>query len=171
MLTPEQKAAVATMTRITQIIIFALCAGVATYMVVAIFIRDPDASSPLQPIAAITFAVAPISASILLPTIMRSHVRRQIVQSPTVNDVSAEQSDASRLLQSLQVQKIIRAALLEGAAFMNLVVYQLGGPEYLLGVAAALLLGIAMLFPLRRLVEEWLDRELRTIRELRDLRS
>jgi hypothetical protein len=170
MLTPEQRFAVAEMTRITQIIIFALCAGVATYLVVAIFIRDPKGDSPLMPLIPILFAAGAIVGSMLLPAVMNSQVRRQIADSPA-NDPSPAQTDATRLLQSLQVQKIIRGALLEGAAFMNICIYQMGGPDYLLGMAGALLLGVALLFPLRRMVEEWLDRELRTIRELRDLRG
>jgi len=100
---------------------------------------------------------------------MNAQSRRELVESKLTNDGSTDLTDAGRLLQSLQVQKIIRGALLEGAAFMNIVVYQQGGPSYLLAVASVLLLGVAMLFPLQRMVEEWLDRELRTVRELRGL--
>ena len=128
MLTSEQRFAVAEMTRITQIIIFALCAGVATYLVVAIFIRDPKADSPLMPLIPALFAAGAIVGSMLLPAMMNSQVRRQIADSPA-NDPSPAQTDATRLLQSLQVQKIIRGALLEGAAFMNISVYQMGGPD------------------------------------------
>jgi hypothetical protein len=171
MLTPEQQKHAADVTRITQIIIFALCAGVAAYLAVAVAIRDPQGDPGQLAIAGLAMAIGCGVAAMVLPPFINAQQREAVakrVDPSTGQPFSGD--DAAIVLGNWQVRKIIRGALLEGAAFMNIFVYQSGGPDYSLVIAVALLLGLAMLFPLRRLVEDWLDGELRTINELRQLR-
>jgi hypothetical protein len=171
MLTPEQQKTAADVTRITQIIIFALCAGVTAYLAVAIAIRDPQADPAQLATAGLAMAVCCGVAALVLPPFINAQQREAVARrvDPNTGEPLAG-DDAAVVLGNWQVRKIIRGALLEGAAFMNIFVYQSGGPDYSLVIAVALLLGLAMLFPLRRLVEDWLDAELRTINEFRQLR-
>ena len=171
MLTPEQKETVAGFTRTTQIIIFALCAGVATYLAVAIAVRDAERDAGPLPVAGIAMAVCCGAAALVLPPFINNQQREALarrVDPQTGRPIDGD--DATLVLGNWQVRKIIRGALLEGAAFFNVFVYQTGGPDYSLGIALLLLAGLASLFPMRRLVEDWLDSELRTINELRQLR-
>jgi hypothetical protein len=171
MLTPEQRKTVADVTRVTQIIIFALCAGVATYLAVAVTIRDPQGDPGQLAIAGLAMAISCGVAALVLPPFINAQQREAVadrVDPQTGQPLSGD--DAAAVLGNWQIRKIIRGALLEGAAFFNTFVYQIGGPEYSLAIAVLLLVGLAMLFPLRWLVEDWLDGELRTITELRQLR-
>jgi hypothetical protein len=171
MLTPEQKDAAAGFTRTTQIIIFALCAGVAAYMAVAVALRDAEQEAGPLPVAGIAMAVCCGAAALVLPPFINNQQREALARRldpQTGRPIDGD--DASLILGNWQVRKIIRGALLEGAAFFNVFVYQTGGPDYSLAIAVLLLVGLAALFPLRRLVEEWLEGELRTINELRQLR-
>jgi hypothetical protein len=171
MLTPEQREAVAGFTRTTQIIIFALIAGVTTYLAVAIAVRDPEGAAGQLPIAGVAMAVCCAIAALVLPPFLNNQQREAVAKGlDPCSGQPVAGNDAALVLGNWQVRKIIRGALLEGAAFFNIFVYQSGGPEYSLAIAVALLLGLATLFPLRRLVEDWLDGELRTITELRQLR-
>jgi hypothetical protein len=171
MLTPEQRETVAGFTRTTQIIIFALMAGVTTYLAVAIAVRDPEGPAGQLPIAGVAMAVCCAIAALVLPPFLNNQQREAVAKGldPRTGQPFAG-NDAALVLGNWQVRKIIRGALLEGAAFFNIFVYQSGGPQYSLATAILLLMGLATLFPLRRLVEDWLDGELRTINELRQLR-
>ena len=64
---------------------------------------------------------------------------------------------------------IVGAAILEGGAFGNLVAYMLDGQIYSLVLAVLGIIGILAGFPTRRGVDEWLERQLRRVKEMRDL--
>jgi hypothetical protein len=170
MLTAEQKKTVAGMTRIMQIIIVALAAGVASYLTFAILNRDPEGEAGHLALGGLAMAAGMATVAVILPAYLAAQQRSRIAAGvePKPRHVVAG-DDATLLLVGLQTQKIIRAALLEGAAFFNIFVYQSGGPAYSLGISSALLLAIVVLFPVRRLVEEWLERELKSVNELRQL--
>jgi hypothetical protein len=168
MLTPDQQAAVANATRNMQIIIVALVCGVGFYLIFAIFNRNEEGEGNLG-LMAIAFTATIVPVAMILPNIIAAQQRRAIAEGKQPTNTAAA-DDASQLLAGYQTQKIIRAALFEGPAFMNIFAYQTGGPPYTLGIAVALMLAIAMLFPFRRIVAEWLDRELRTVNELRQLK-
>jgi xanthosine utilization system XapX-like protein len=169
MLTPEEQDAVAATTRTMQIIIIALVAGVAAYLTFAILNRAEPGDDTLAMIG-VMFTIATVAAAVVVPNIILGQQRRAIAEGKTAFPMSLAGSDAAQLLGAYQTQKIIRAALFEGPAFMNTFVYQSGGPPYSLGIAIALMLAIVALLPFRRSLEDWLDRELRTVRELRDMR-
>jgi hypothetical protein len=168
MLTPEQRTAIAQQTRALQIIIFALVAGVASYLAFAVLNRHEEGERNLGLIA-VAFTAAAVTAALVAPNIIAAQQRRAIAEGKPSHADTPATGDVGQLLAAYQTQKIIRGALFEGPAFMNIFVYQIGGPTYTLGIAVALMLAIAMQFPFRRLVEDWLDRELRTVEELRQL--
>jgi hypothetical protein len=130
--------------------------------------RDEEGESNLSLIA-VAFTAATVTAALVVPSIIAAQQRRAIAEGKQSRAGMPAAGDAGQLLAAYQTQKIVRGALFEGPAFMNIFVYQTGGPTYTLGIAVALMLAIAMLFPFQRLVEDWLERELRTIDELRQL--
>src|SRR5690242_18549499 len=100
MLTPEQKSAVAATTRITQIIIFALFAGVATYMAVVVVARKQGGDSPLPPIAPLAFAAAAVLGALIIPNVIKAQTRRRLVDAKPGGDSATDLTDAGQLLQS-----------------------------------------------------------------------
>jgi len=174
MLTPEERKIAGNVTQITQIIIASLWLGVGAYFGFVLVRQDGGQAAPdahLAPIGAVVAAGALI-LSVVLPRFIAAQQRQAVVdEAPSEATLENVQgSDAFKLLAGYQVRRIIRGALLEGAAFLNVFAYQQGRQAYSLAVIAVLLLAIAVLFPLRPLVEDWLDSELRAVRELRSLR-
>jgi hypothetical protein len=172
MLTPEDREAVGAQTRVLQIIIFSLLAGPLAFLTFVLLQPTeglPDEGSMAQMAAG--FAALQVVLAVVVPKIIGQQHRRAIVEGrPLSKDLPAPTSDARGLLGGLQMRRIIGAALLEGAAFFNLVAYQSERVPYTLAIVLLLLVGIAMLFPLRSFVEDWLDRELRTVNELSSIR-
>jgi hypothetical protein len=70
-----------------------------------------------------------------------------------------------RLLPLFQTQLIIRAAILEGAAFFAAVMYMLTGNLILAGVAIALLLVMLAAFPTRPRLDRWLEQQQERLRD------
>lgn len=167
MLSPEQRQRVAGFTRTLQIIVVGLFAGLAVYLVmVAAVLPPPDKvdSIRLAPLAA-GFAALQVVLAVVLPRVMAAQQRAASVTA------SESAGSVGGLLAGFQVRRIIAAAMLEGAGFFNGVAYQIERQSYSLEIAVAVLGGILLLFPLRSLVEQWVENELRTVRELRDLRG
>jgi hypothetical protein len=173
MLTPEDREAVAAQTRVLSIIIIAMMAGPLAFLTFLLVMQptdDPPRSGNLTLIAA-AFAAVQIVITIFVTKIIERVHRRAVVEGrPLGSNMAAPTGDAQGLLAGLQVRRILVAALLEGAAFFNLVAYLIERVPYTLAVVLVLIGGIGMLFPLRSFVEDWLDRELRTVNELRATR-
>ena len=173
MLTPDERKLTASTTRITQIIIFALLAGTASFFAVVVLMKH-DPPQPDQKLAymAAASAVAGIIAALVVGSLIISQKRVELAALPQDGSSDAPTTrDATKLLEGFQIRRIIQGALLEGSAFFNLVVYQQQQKTYSLAIAATLMVGLALLFPLRPLVENWLDCELRKVRDLRNLRD
>jgi hypothetical protein len=172
MLTSEDREAVVAPMRAIRIIIFSLLAGPLAFL--TFVLMQPTEGPPREgsmALMAAGFAVVQVVLAIVVPKIIEQQHRRAIVEGrPLATNVPAPTSDAQGLLAGLQMRRIISAALLESAVFFNIVTYQSERAPYTLAIVLLLLLGIAMLFPLRSFVEDWLDRELRTVNELRAIR-
>jgi MFS family permease len=175
MLTPVERRSVGGVTRTLQIIVGALFAGVLSYLVF-VLVAAPPPGAPAGGISlalmGIAFAAAAVIAAAVVPRILAAQCRATMVADR--GEARAVPSglptgDVGRLLGDFQVRRIIAGALLEGGAFFNVFAYQMERQTYTLGIVIALLLGLLTLIPLRPLVEQWLERELRTVRELRDL--
>jgi hypothetical protein len=172
MLTSDDREAVAAQTRALRIIIGSLLAGPLAFLTFVLTqpTEGPPEKRSMAQIAA-GFAALQVVLAVVVPKIVGQQHRRAIVEGrPLSKDLPAPTSDSQALLGGLQMRRIIGAALLEGAAFFNLVAYQSERVPYTLAIVLLLLVGISMLFPLRSFVEDWLDRELRTVNELRSIR-
>lgn len=174
MLTPEQRSTVASVVNTQRIILLALIAGPASYIAFVLTRggepRDNDVSN--MPVMAAAFAVLPVIAAIVLPFVMASQQRSAMAAGKGRAAMTAEGGDQTTwLLSGLQVRTIIRAALLEGAAFFNIFAFQTDRQPYSLAIAVALLLGILATWPFRGRTEEWLEGELRFQRDAEQLRG
>lgn len=79
-----------------------------------------------------------------------------------------EEAARSRLMTAKTTSTIVACAMLEGALFLNLVVYGfLEGQPVSMAMAALQWLAIALRFPLPGSLETWMDAELRAAREER----
>lgn len=140
--------------RASQVIIFALCAGVFTYAVyVLIQTGAPRLNLWLTPTNIISAFVATsaIAASFAIPT---------VISGLSANRLRGSSEPTSEITKKLfaifQMQLILGAAFLEGASFLNVFLYQATrGYIPLTGfiVCAALLL---LRFPTKWRVQTWI---------------
>ncbi len=179
MLTDLHREYLKTIARTTQIIVLGLTAGVVTFGVIAVVVGDraPQNAQPAPAfIAYLAIAVACVAlvASLVVPALVATNARRRIVAglpampNPRVS-LPPELGDVGPLGAVYQTRLIIGAAILEGAAFFNLVVYIVGGYVPNLVAAAVMLAAILSLFPTRSRVEDWIENQLRVIEQLRQM--
>ena len=161
---------------ILRIIIFSLITGVLMYAVVIVFFIQPEEPPEGSHLALILagFAVVMIAPRAIVPAIIVSAARRRLMQGTWRNTGGQSahrvpQTDAGRLIETYMTSSIVAGALMEGPAFANLVAYQIERQPYSLVVAGLLVVGIAFLFPIRTVVDGWIERQLRRINEERSL--
>ncbi len=139
-----------TRVRVLQIITFALVMGVVMFgAVVVLLLRalEPPAATPVISGIAAGFAVFAIVLHVVLPKII---VRNTLAnQGPKANPES--------LLNVYQTQHIIALALLEGAAFFNLVATILEHHVWSIAVAVALVMIMLSRFPTQTRRAQWLE--------------
>jgi hypothetical protein len=169
MLTPDERKTVAGFTRILQIIIFAMVMGGSTFLVVVLVMPAPARLNDTLIWPGVGFGVLQMVLAVVVPQIILRQQRQAEIKNQSLVRGHSPTSEVASLLSGLQVRRIIAGALLEGAAFFNLVAYMQGRHTVSLVMAAALIAGLVTLFPLRSLVEQWVENELRTVRELRQL--
>jgi hypothetical protein len=172
-LNSDELQAVGGMTRVLRIIIVALMAGPAIFLTFVAFIQPPpeaaDVSLSMAPLAA-GMAVAVTVLAAVMPQVIGAQQRKAMADGrPLGKDQSPPAHDVGALLGSFQTRRIISAALLEGGAFFNIVAYMQERQWFSAAIAIAMILGVGSLFPIRSRVELWLERELRAVRDLREL--
>lgn len=151
------------MVRVMQIICGSLAFGAATFAAVAIAVADPKAA-PSPELSMIAYAFAAISLII-------SPIAGRLIRN---NAVSAEspfgQGSPMALAAAYQVGLIVSCAMLEGAAFFNIIVHQISGNAIgNLAVAGLLIVAILFRFPTTGRVTEWVASTQRRLREEADL--
>lgn len=158
--------------RSVQIITIALALGVATFLaLVALVLRSgrlftPDPWAITGPLSAagLALAVLALAGSLVIPGLMAEAQRRALARGEGPGQLKrrsgAERpTDAEALLASYTTQRIVGAALLEGAAFFNGIAFMLEGKAPALVAALALLGALLARFPTRAAVDAWLDRQ------------
>ncbi len=171
MLSLEQKKFLSQSLLIMQIIGGALVTGVLGFGFVAFGSATPDEN------AAETISLAAAVAGLL--AIATSFVASRVVADQAIaararvdgDAMSSERQEGdvgpvAFLAGVYQTSFIVGAAILEGAAFFNLVVYFTGGQIYSIAVAGMLCVGIILLIPTRSRLERWVVDRLRQSREL-----
>lgn len=145
----DQKSRILTL----QIIVFALVNGVLIFAGIAYF----QAENPMRilwdsmTISGIIGAAAAAVGSWIIPPILISSQVAEICRDAD-SDVAAR---ASQLFDAYQVQTIIAGAILEGAAFFNLILLMLDKGAVPLLAAAVCVILLASKFPTRTRVLHW----------------
>jgi hypothetical protein len=167
-----------------RVIVIALATGVVAFAVAAIVIRMQQAAAPANDAAGLLtilgIAAAPVAflLSRFLPGLIVAKARRQIAggqygvpAESNPNQASGPQSgmvqlgDDGKLFTVFQTKTIISAALVDGAAFLNIVAFLLGGSLIALGLGLLLALAIVSLFPRMSRVLEWIEAQRRLMAE------
>ncbi len=165
--------------RTAQIIVSALVAGVLIFAGVVFFINLGQQGAPQgQAIISLVMAIlggSMIIARFVVPEMMTRQACRSIAAG-TWKSVAPKQAgytppttDRERLTAVFLTKTIVASALLEGGAFGNLVAFMLEGQWYSLVLGVVLGLAIAAGMPSRQGVQNWVDRQLRLVEELRGL--
>lgn len=145
MLNAEDEKKVLAALQVQRIIVFALSMGVLMFGFVVLLQKSLPpvgvqlAPWPLSPIA-IFVAVSAIGMSFIVPQLLRQAKERAA-------EASSTKFSPWQIAQQMQVEKIVGCALLEGAAFLNLVAVMMQPSMVNLGVAAFLWLLIVSRVP------------------------
>ena len=137
--------------RISQIIAGALIMGVVIFACVAFFIaKGEPAKSPVIALMGAGMAVMMIVVRFIMPTVIVNGAKARL----------KEAADADRMTQLAglyQTKMIVGMAVLEGAAFFNLIAYITERQLWSYGVVAFLLGVMAISFPSQGQFESWAE--------------
>ncbi len=179
------------MTRVAQIIVGSLIAGVVFFLVIAATVdvrpERPVAGAAAIPapggqddaldriLIAMVVVVAALGAplSFIVPHLITARSRRAIASgapSPSMPGVRAgapavPQTEISKLTMVYQTQMIVGAAINEGAAFFAGVVYLITKNPIALGVALLLLAVMVGRFPTAGRIQRWVEIQQEKLRQ------
>jgi len=183
MLTDDERAFLARATRTMQIIVGALAWGVILFFLVVVFFLRQQQPGPLpgEPILTYISGFAGLAAmlgAIVVPGMIIRGQRKDMLGGklpPDAGAGGATRTDAERelgpIVASYQTALIVRSALVEGAAFFCLVAYMLEGQTLSLFAAGVLLAFLLRGIPTKSRVEDAVEFERTTIKQLRPLES
>jgi hypothetical protein len=165
-------------TRVLQIIISALVTGMVVFLAIVLFLRvgstakvlvggQPPAAVPAAPaqelalpiitLVALVFAAIDVPLSIFVPKLIADTACKALAAAKGPEGPPSTAEDVAALVSAYQTKTIAGAALNEGAGFLALIAYMLEGQLIALAVAVALIVGVALRFPRRAAVEQWVD--------------
>jgi hypothetical protein len=165
-----------------QIIVGALAGGVLMFLAIVMFIgsQNPPAARPNNTIitdAAYRMAATCAVLSFVVPNLLVARTRKSMVAGDisqwglVQNLPNIEQlGEVAALAALYQTRAIIGAGFCEGPAFMACVAYLTEHERPVLFVAGVLLLLILRFLPTRSRLESWIENELTTNQQLRQLR-
>ena len=177
MLSEPQRAYLDQAARTIQIIAFALIMGVVVFGLVLLLggigAQEPE-ETPIVSIIAAVFALVSVVAAPLVSKMVASGMRRSIFAGKEINAggsklIPESVGEVGVLAGVYQTQQIIGRAILEGAAFMNLMAYMMEHQTMSLVFAVFLLIAMFFNFPTREKLENWIHKEMTTIEQLRSL--
>lgn len=140
-----------------QIIAGALIVGVVTFAAITLFLgawNEPEMEGPLKYLGVVV-AVATLVPFVLVPSL----ITLERVQKTLSGQGQRPEDQTGVLLGVYQTRMIVRLALLEGAAFLNLIAFLGEHAQWSLGVVAALVTAMLAIFPTRGGVESWVEAE------------
>jgi hypothetical protein len=161
----------------TRIISAALLSGVICFLIVVVFVIPGGAKNGLllNTYAAFGIGLIALVISHIIPPLVGSGIKRALaagkqVQLPAQFKASPEVGPAGNLLFLFQTRLIIGLAILEGAAFYNLVAYMLERQQMNLVMVGLLMAAMLVKFPTHSELEKWLVDEMKSIDDIRSLR-
>ncbi len=166
--------------RTAQLIVGSLASGVVIFLVIVVVIMQAPLR-PFDPQAVVSltmaaFALTCIPGRLFVPGLIVNAGCQKIALGlwPPLSRQSHSplpDTEEGPLMQLFLTKTIIGAAILEGGALGNLVAYMIEGQIYSLALAVLGIIGILAAFPTRRILDEWLERHMRRVQEMRDLHS
>jgi hypothetical protein len=182
----EDPGVVAATTRRLQIIVGVLLLSLVSFLVVILAVvpgpkppappaagegGGPTEPLPVLTVMAYTFAVILLPLSLVVPKLLSDAQRSKIAagkwSAAGQPDAPGPADDVSRLALVYQARKIIGAAMNEGAAFLALIASMIERNSVALGLSLALIICVALRFPRRAAVANWIDGQLELIRQER----
>ena len=149
--------------RVAQIVTVALVLGASSFMTFALLMNDGNLEFDFSNLAWFTLGFAALA--IVLHVTIPPFVAHRALAEIDFEAFAAANDDGKfeRLMPSFQSQHIVACALLEGAAFLNLALFQTN-PFVGHLVAAAVLIGLIIVrFPTLRSVQAWMEAKSRLI--------
>jgi hypothetical protein len=169
MLTDQQRDYLGQCALRMQIIVGTLASSVVVFAVVALVMRHGEpAERAVISYVAIPFTIACLVGSPIVASRVAGIARQSLIEGTLKPppDAPTGSSDVGLLAGVYQTRLIIAAAIIEGAAFMNLVAYLLEGHVWTLAAAVVLFI-LLMQFPTTGRVENWVSDELESVQQLR----
>jgi pilus assembly protein TadC len=140
---------------ILRIITLSLVMGVVIFGLIVVFVMgalDPANAAPAGPFTTMSYMGAAFAAvAFVLHLVIPNFIARE-----TINKGNG--SERSKL-DAFRMKTIVALALLEGAAFMNLVAVMTEHQWWSLAVAGGLVFWMLARFPTRYMIENWLQPE------------
>ncbi|MEZ6070185.1 MAG: hypothetical protein R3C10_07860 [Pirellulales bacterium] len=166
-----------------QIIVGSLTSGALTFLIIAIiksvFIDEGVERGEMELMAYLAFGFATVAlvARAVVPHIVTLAGRRHIIRRESSSGLVAISTDkrsrpvpvVDALLNLYVTRTIIGAAIIEGAAFFALVVAIIEQQRYCLMLGGVMIIGIALHFPTRARVTQWLETQQMMLKEERQL--
>jgi hypothetical protein len=150
----------------SQIIVAALFAGCLFFLLIVLLIMpgklgswDLGLDKPLTCVAlAVAFGI--LAARIILPGVVTAQMLRQLARR------ESKEPDWKDLFGVYQTTLIIKAAMLEGATFLLLVMYMLEHSPWTLTLAMAFLVLLLMHMPTPSRIDDWIERQSLEVEEM-----
>ena len=182
MLSKSQREHIKSLVRTMQIIVLALAGSVVLFMVVVLVMQaggqvaQQVPREPLISYAAIIFAFVSLALWVVVPRLIAGQMRLAIADGKPVNSsdggafVSEEMREIHPLIAMYQTTLILACAILEGAAFFNVVAFLLERQQMNFIAAGVLALLIFSQVPTGGRLVSWVEDELGNIDRLRSMR-
>ena len=154
------------MVLISQIIVAALFAGCLFFLLIVVLVVPGKLGSwelePSKPMTLVALVVAfgILAMRIIVPGIITGQMLRQLPRR------ESKEPDWKDLFGVYQQTLIIKAAMLEGATFLLLVMHMLERSPWTLALAVVFLLILLMHIPTRPRVDDWIERQSLAVREM-----
>ena len=142
-----------------------LALGVIFFAGLMYFQKEPGSLTQFEIMTIAGFAAA--GGSVVMRGIMAPMIANGQVARVARRDTGDIDEDRHGLLGAYQTSAIVAAALLEGAAFVNVIAYLLEGNPISLGIGGALAVAILLSIPSSSSLEGWIDDKLRDIQNQR----
>ncbi len=158
-----------------RIVHVALCMGVVMATAILASVRlagnqPPPPPTPLISYVALSFAVLALLLSFVVPKVMAAGWVREFASGKQPVPPVTEPGNLAGWLGMYQIYSLIGMALLEGAAFFQLIAYFIEGQPWSLGIGLGLLVVMLTRFPTQSGIERWVTAQREKIEMMNRIR-
>jgi hypothetical protein len=150
-----------------QIIASAITLGAIIFLTIVLIMRSTGQvvkapATPLISYIALGFAALAVVAAVAVPRLLMATLVRGVARTSAPERPEEEFFGLCNVYQTGLIQRL---AILEGAAFFQILAFLLEGQQACLIVTAILLAGLVLQFPYRSRVETWIEAQRLKIQE------